>query len=214
VQAIVSALFPWPTLSMLLLGIVAVLVTPGPTNTLLAAAGMQRGVKRASPLVAAELCGYLVSISLCGWLVAHTAARFAWLPLALRVASGVFVAMLAVRMWRASVDEEVDEAVDEAVATRSAATMKSLFVATLLNPKAMLFAGTIFPAIAFTDLGRYVQAMTVFALALVPIGVMWIAMGAALGSGRIRVLTPARVQRGAALVLSVFAVSIAMSLVR
>ncbi|SAK46672.1 putative transmembrane protein [Caballeronia hypogeia] len=54
--------------TLLLLGIVVILVTPGPTNTLLAAAGLRRGVKRAMPLVGAELGGYFIAISAWGYL--------------------------------------------------------------------------------------------------------------------------------------------------
>ena len=40
-----------------------VLLTPGPTNTLLAAAGLNRGAKKALPLIAFELGGYFIAIS-------------------------------------------------------------------------------------------------------------------------------------------------------
>ena len=46
--------------------VVAILSLPGPTNTLLAAAGLRQGVRRSLPLIAAELGGYLVSISVWG----------------------------------------------------------------------------------------------------------------------------------------------------
>ena len=51
---------------LFVLGIIIVLIMPGPTNTLLAAAGLRQGVKRAARLAGAELAGYVASISVWG----------------------------------------------------------------------------------------------------------------------------------------------------
>jgi threonine/homoserine/homoserine lactone efflux protein len=195
-----------PMALQLWLGIAVLLITPGPTNTLLAAAGMQSGARRAMPLIVAELSGYLASISAWGWLVTRASGELAWAPFCLRVLSIGYVAALAVRMWRASA---------QAALTRSApVSMQSLFVATLLNPKSMLFASAIFPAAAFTALAAYLPAMTLFALALLPIALGWILLGASLGSGRRSVLSPRQMHRIAAVVLGVFALRLAWGLVR
>jgi threonine/homoserine/homoserine lactone efflux protein len=188
------------------LGIAVLLITPGPTNTLLAAAGMQSGARRAMPLIAAELGGYLASISAWGWLVTRASDELAWAPLCLRVLSVGYVVALAVRMWRASAQAALDSS--------APVSMRSLFVATLLNPKAMLFASAIFPAAAFTGLAAYLPAMALFALALLPIALGWIVLGASLASGRRSVLGPRRLHRIAAIVLGVFALRLAWGLVR
>jgi threonine/homoserine/homoserine lactone efflux protein len=187
--------------ALLALGIIVVLITPGPTNTLLAAAGLRQGARRSLPLIAAELAGYLVSISAWGRFLAHAAHTLPWLPSVLRIASGLYIAWLAVDMWRA------------AVALRDSAQPangpRALFVATLLNPKALLFAGTIFPSAAFENLGGYAFAMSLFACLLVPIAFAWISFGAALGSGRLRWLDPVKMQRAASIVLGMFSLSLA-----
>jgi threonine/homoserine/homoserine lactone efflux protein len=188
-------------IALLATGIVVVLLTPGPTNTLLAAAGLRDGLRRALPLIAAELAGYLVSISAWGRFFAHAAHAWPWLPSVLRVAASVYIAWLAFGMWRA--------AVALPGSTQRAGKVRTLFVATLLNPKGLLFGGTIFPAIAFMHLRAYLLAMGVFVLLAAPIALAWIAFGAALGSGRLRWLEPAKVQRGASIVLGVFSVSLA-----
>jgi threonine/homoserine/homoserine lactone efflux protein len=103
-------------------------------------------------------------------------------------------------MWRAAV------ALPDS--TPRTGGMRTLFVATLLNPKGLLFAGTIFPAIAFTQMQAYVFAMLVFACLAVPIALVWIAFGAALGSGKLW-LDPVKMQRGASIVLGVFSLSLA-----
>jgi threonine/homoserine/homoserine lactone efflux protein len=91
---------------------------------------------------------------------------------------------------------------------------RTLFVATLLNPKAILFAGTIFPPVAFVHGTAYLIAMTVFAALLLPIGLAWIAFGAALGSGRLAWVSAKGMQRCASLVLAAFSLSLAWSLLR
>jgi threonine/homoserine/homoserine lactone efflux protein len=187
-------------IALLAVGVVVVLLTPGPTNTLLAAAGLRYGVRRSLPLIAAELAGYLVSISVWGRFLAQAAHALPWLPSLLRVAAGLYIAYLAVDMWRAAV------ALPDS--TQRTNGMRTLFVATLLNPKAVLFAGTIFPALAFTQMSAYVFAMLTFACLAVPIALAWIAFGAALGSGRLW-LDPVKMQRGASIVLGVFSLSLA-----
>src|SRR5215475_13547129 len=89
--------------ALLALGITIVLLTPGPTNTLLAAAGLRQGARRSLPLIGAELAGYFVSISVWGRFIVHAAHTLPWLPAVLRIASGLYIAYLAVDMWRAAV---------------------------------------------------------------------------------------------------------------
>jgi threonine/homoserine/homoserine lactone efflux protein len=188
-------------IGLLTVGIFVVLITPGPTNTLLAAAGLRQGVRRSLPLIAAELGGYLVSISVWGRFLAQAAHALPWLPSLLRIAAGLYIAYLAVDMWRAAV------ALPDTAQRRTG--MRTLFVATLLNPKGLLFAGTIFPALAFVQVSAYVMSMLIFTGLLVPIALAWIAFGSALGSGRLAWLNPVKVQRGASIVLGVFSLSLA-----
>jgi threonine/homoserine/homoserine lactone efflux protein len=188
-------------IALLAIGIAVVLLTPGPTNTLLAAAGLRQGVRPSLPLIAAELAGYLVSISVWGRFLAQAAHALPWLPSVLRVAAGVYIAYLAVDMWRAAV--ALPDSAQRSIG------MRTLFVATLLNPKGLLFAGTIFPVVAFAQFPAYLTAMLIFACLLVPIALVWIAFGAALGSGKLSWLNPAKIQRGASIVLGVFSLSLA-----
>nr|WKF59852.1 hypothetical protein HUO10_004363 [Paraburkholderia busanensis] len=188
-------------LALLAIGIVVVLITPGPTNTLLAAAGLRQGLRRSWPLIVAELCGYLVAISVWGHFLVQADHALPWLPSLLRVAAGLYIAYLAVDMWRAAV--ALPDSAQRSIG------MRTLFLATLLNPKGLLFASTIFPAVAFAHLPAYLFAMSIFACLLVPIALAWIAFGAALGSGKLAWLNPVKMQRGASIVLGVFSLSLA-----
>jgi threonine/homoserine/homoserine lactone efflux protein len=104
-------------------------------------------------------------------------------------------------MWRAAVS--LPSSAQQVIG------MRTLFVATLLNPKAILFSGTIFPIAAFGTLSAYLEAMAIFTALLIPIGLAWIAFGAALGSGRLTWVSPPHVQRGASIVLAAFSLSLA-----
>lgn len=187
---------------LFLFGVIAVLAVPGPTNTLLAAAGVAQGVRRSLMLPVAEAAGYVVNITIWGKFLNEASHALPWLPPVVRLLCGLYIAYLAVKMWRAAA----------ALATeRQAAAlgMRDLFVATLLNPKGILFGGTLFPAAAFALPQAYLQAMGVFVLCVLPIGTLWIAFGAQLASGKIKWLRPRHVQRGASVVLGVFSLSLA-----
>ncbi|OWT70299.1 MULTISPECIES: LysE family translocator [unclassified Achromobacter] len=194
-------MFSYSNALLLAFGIMVVLIMPGPTNTLLAAAGLRQGVRRAARLTAAELAGYTVAITVWGVFLVQASRQLPWLPAVTRVVCGVYVAWLAVNMWRSAVALPSAE--------RREIGLRTLFVATLLNPKAALFAGTIFPPVAFAALPAYLAAMGIFAALLLPIGLLWIAFGAQLGSGRLPWLNPAHVQRGASVVLGAFSATLA-----
>src|SRR5690348_8878613 len=95
-----------PTSDMLLMamGVAVVLCTPGPTNTLLATAGLRQGYRRAMPLVSVELAGYVISISLWGFLLFSTSHRLSWYLPTVQSACAIYLGWLAMRMWQASID--------------------------------------------------------------------------------------------------------------
>lgn len=187
-------------------GSAIVLFMPGPTNTLFATAGLTRGIRHSAHLLAAEFAGYLVSVSAWGYVLSHAAASLGWLPAFLRLASSVYLAYVAVRMWQTA----------SALSSTPHRTvgLRTLFTATLLNPKAILFAGTIFPAAAFQSLAAYLEVMTIFTVLLVPSGLTWIGIGAALGSGRLMRINPVHVQRCASIVLAGFSLSLVWAVLR
>ena len=191
---------------LLAFGISVVLITPGPTNTLLATAGLRHGFRSSAPLIAAELWGYLISISVWGIFLVAATEKLPWLLPTLRMACGIYLAWLAIRMWPASRTLAQPE--------RRLIGMRSLFIATLLNPKGLLFASLIFPKSAFTDLGDYLAAMVEFIVLLVPIGLGWIALGRGLGSGKLSWPTSLQMQRGASIVLSVFSLCLVWAAIR
>ena len=70
---------------------VSLLVTPGPTNTLLATSGASAGVRRSAHLLVAELGGYLLAIALLRALLGPMIAATPMLGELLRMAATIYL---------------------------------------------------------------------------------------------------------------------------
>ena len=174
------------TLIELAFALLALLATPGPTNTLLALAGAQR-VRRPLMLPLVELAAYLatvVPLSIWGqhWLEATPRLR-----LILTLAAAVWVAVLAVRLWRHATKAEAQGA--------AGVTGLQVGVTTLLNPKALVFGLVLIPA--GPDL---VAGLWLFAGLVIVVSLAWLWLGTQL-AGRLQPL----VNRGGAVWLGMLA---------
>lgn len=190
--------------SWLFLGLVAsILLTPGPTNTLLASSGVQVGFKKSIFLIPAEAFGYLIAITIWGVLVERIANFAPVLPPILKLCSAIYIFYLALRLWKASFQDNHLNII--------MISKLELFFATLLNPKAILFATAIFPNSAWILANDYVAHMLSFLLLLIPIGFFWIYMGQILNSGKVKWLNQANLQRTATIILICFSVPLSYS---
>lgn len=150
------------------LAVLTILVTPGPTNTLLATGGATLGMQRALRLIPAEAAGYTISILVIGLLLGPVLAANPLLSLGMRLAVGAYLLWLALRLWRHG---------SEALALGRVVTPAQLFLTTLLNPKAIIFALGIIPFGA-DPVWPY---MLGFLAMLAAVALGWIAIGAVLG---------------------------------
>lgn len=149
------------------LAILALLLTPGPTNSLMLLAGAERGLRRASGLIPAELAGYLTSVVPLALLGQSVLETWPGLRAAVALAAAVWVAALAVRLWRLP-----------EVATAPLVGARSLFVTTALNPKALIFGLVLLPA---PD--RLVGNLILFTGLVVAVALVWAGLGAMLQRG-------------------------------
>jgi len=157
-----------------LLGTLALLATPGPTNTLLATSGAVSGLRRSLPLLCGELAGYLVAIAVLHAVVGPVVAALPLFGIALRIAVCLYLVHLALAFWRqqaASFD------------TARAITPARVFGTTLLNPKAVIFAFTLLPFTPAVTLAERMPWLVVLSLLIVTVGAAWIALGASLQRG-------------------------------
>ena len=148
--------------------VLLLLILPGPTNTLLATSGATVGFRRSLLLLVGELSGYLVSIFLIQFVLGPAMAKAPATALLLRVAAGAYLLVLSIRLW-----------ITPFLVSRAVISLRQLFVTTLLNPKAFVFALVIIPFSSPRPL-RYVA---LFAAMVPVIGALWIALGALLGRG-------------------------------
>ena len=182
-----------------LLVIATILLTPGPTNTLLASSGISQGLRRSAPLLSFECLGYVCATSLWGLVLNTTMQDYPFVINIIKVVSGLYIARLGLRLW-------AQAGHDAALEQMAAVKPSELFVATLLNPKAVIFAMVLFPVQTWLSVSNYAEVMGSFVALVAVIGGLWIALGSVLMDGRFRWLQPQWFQRLAALTLWGFAV--------
>lgn len=191
-------------ISWLFIGLViTILLTPGPTNTLLASSGIQVGIKKSFRLIPAEAIGYLISISCWGFLIGRITSHLPALPTILKLFSAGYMLFLAIKLWRTSNAQHNF--------SKPTIGVSELFFATLLNPKALLFASAIFPSIAWIKMHYYVSHMLIFLLLIIPIAFFWTVMGSVLASNKIRWLNQSNMQKTASLVIMSFSIPLSYS---
>lgn len=180
------------TIQAFILTSLLILLTPGPTNTILAASGAAMGVRAAALLPFAEALGYSMAISV----FAIAASELADLPMALPLLKAVAAGWLlfsAAKLW-------TRPATPQRTNRRSA--FVRVCVTTMLNPKAMLVGTVLIPGVTFGQ----PQAVLGFVTLSIFAGAGWVASGAALPAG----LRPYSF-KGAALIVAGFGVAAAAS---
>ena len=183
--------------------VVTVLMTPGPTNTLLASSGIQVGVRRSLALIPTEALGYFISITLWGMIIGTVSKQFPIIPTMLKLFSAGYILFLAIKLWRTS-SQEVNF-------NQPTIQAKQLFIATLVNPKALLFASAVFPVFVWKSMAAYTAHMLVFLLLIVPIAFFWTYIGAVLANNKVSWLNQCNMQKAASLVLISFSVPLSYS---
>ena len=172
------------TLLECFLACLGLLLTPGPTNTLLALASATQGRRAALRLMLAEVTGYSVAVLpllVFGQMLVVAAPAAVT---ALTFAASVWVAYLAVALWRV-----VPEGAGAAVIT-----WRRVFVTTLLNPKGLLLGLFILPSVAGASVPLL---MGLFVLGIAIAASAWVLLGALVQRGGQRPL-----RRGAAVILA------------
>jgi len=191
-------------ISWLFIGlVVTILLTPGPTNTLLASSGIQVGVRQSLRLIPAESIGYLISITTWGMIIGTVSIQFPIIPTFLKLLSALYIIFLAIKLWKT--------ADIEASYNQPTIRARELFCATLLNPKALLFASAIFPSTAWLTMQSYLLHIGLFLLLIVPIALFWTFIGSILASNKVRWLNQSNLQKTASLVLISFSIPLSYS---
>ena len=176
-----------------LAAVLALLATPGPTNTLMAAAGAQRGVARSLPLLAGEIGGYLIAITVWTELVGAAGAGQPLVPVVAKLVASAFLVWSAFKLWSQAGHADL---------AQRGITLGRVFATTLVNPKALVFAFAIFPQVRFLERLPY---LGLFGALVIATAVGWMALGMAAERSSAGLLTSARVERMTAVALAIFA---------
>lgn len=179
------------------LSILALLLTPGPTNTLLAIGGAAQGFRRALPLVAAELSAYLLVVTPLATIAAGFLTAYPMIAIALKACSATWILFLAIRLWLPQREN------------LASVSFRSVFVTTLLNPKAIIIGLVIMPHGTLVEIAG---SLALFAVLILFASVSWLLFGA-LGLGRVQSVSPSALRRVASAVLVGFSVLLASSLI-
>lgn len=185
------------TPTVLALVLVVLLVSPGPTNALVALGGASRGFFGALPLIGAVLAGYLLVVTPLALVGRPLLAGHPGLSTMVHIAAAFWVLWLAIQLWVPSADAGQSVSVSAG----------QVFVTTVVNPKGLVIGLTLLPA---TTLPGLLPWLLLLCATVVLTSGLWIAVGAALGratAGRV----PPLLRRGVAGLLGFFALGLAGS---
>lgn len=184
------------TMPELALALMMLLLTPGPTNTLVLLSGAERGFLKTLPLIPAELAAYLAVVLPLALAAEALSESLGILRPALAAVAGIWVLYLAWTMWRFTPERGQPQTV----------TARRLAVTTLLNPKGLVMGLVLLPAA-----GVGVASVTLMTGCIAAVAALWAFFGCCLPGPDEGADLPPRLLRRAAAVwlagLSVFIVA-------
>lgn len=143
-----------------------ILLTPGPTNTVLAAFGAANGLRQSRLLPLAEAAGYSLAITF--FVLTAAVVEDVWWALpGMKILASAWLAFSAVRLWSMS---------PEGSSSSGREAFRRVLFTTIFNPKAMI-VGTMFipqatPAVVAEHVGSFVILSTIAGFGWVLLGSM------------------------------------------
>lgn len=181
--------------------VLALLLAPGPTNTLMGIAGARGGLGASARLLPAELASYLTTVLPLTWLGAELLARFPSASVALKVVAAVWVMFLAVRLWRMPGDAQNGGGV----------TAGRVYLTTVLNPKALIFGLVLLPSPADS---QFLPRLFSFCIMVMVVAMLWGGFGRLTQAGDCGNRRLLLVQRAASIWLAVVSVTLMTGILR
>ncbi len=181
--------------------VLALLIAPGPTNTLIALAAAQNGLRQAARLIPAEIAGYLMVVLPLSYIGTQLFAVMPWLVIALEVGAAIWVMVLAIKLWRQPTN----------TGRESSIGFRDVFLTTVMNPKGMVLGLVLLPPFGSDAYSLYLGGLI---LLVAVVAGLWGSMGALLqsaehGAKRLRLL-----KRVASCWLAVVSITLATKAVR
>jgi threonine/homoserine/homoserine lactone efflux protein len=179
------------------LGLIALLLTPGPTNTLLALGAAERGVKAGMRYAPSALAAYLIVVIPLATVAGEALTAFPTVALVIKALAAAWVFWLAVKLWRPD------------TGAARVVTAQEIFVTTLLNPKGLVIGLVLTPHGSLAEVLPYLGCLAATALAA---SMAWILFGA-LAIGRSGLVAPRTMRRAGAVILAGFSLFLTSSLI-
>lgn len=189
------------TLAAFLSAVLGLLLTPGPTNTLVGLAGASAGFRRVLTLIPAEILGYLTAILPFAFLGHGLLAHYPLSAQAIKLAAAAWVMFLAIKLWgRVSLAQAGREF-----------TPRRIYVTTLLNPKALIIGLVLLPPPAAP---HFAGRLALFCLIAALVALVWGGAGAVARKGRATKGRIQVVQRAASVWLAMVSVMLVAGVLR
>jgi threonine/homoserine/homoserine lactone efflux protein len=179
-----------------LLALGGLLLTPGPTNILLAFSAVSSGVRRTVPMLGAAVLAYMA-------IILAVAALAALIPAGnqIELRTGVRICAVLWLLWLAhSVWTTKDDSVDVRLVT-----VRQVFLTTLINPKAMIVA------LLVQSEGMTVQFLATIAALVGLAGAAWIVVGLVVRRSGSSLLSQRSLRQASAICLAGFGIILAGS---
>lgn len=185
-----------------LFAVLALLLAPGPTNTLIGLAGAQQGLHRVARLIPAELAGYLTAIVPVALLGGQVLASAPGLATGLKLAAALWVMLLALKLWQASAAD---------AATADSLTAGRVYLTTALNPKALVIALALLPPVQDA---AFLPRLALFCLLVAGVALLWGGAGALTRRSDRKTVWMPRLQRVASAWLGLISLSLALGAIQ
>lgn len=177
-----------------LLALGGLLLTPGPTNILLAFSVVSPGLRRAVPMLGAAVLAYVVVILAVAALAALIATGSqVEIRTGMKICAVLWLLWLAYSVWTGS-----DDGIDGQIVTT-----RQVFVTTLLNPKAMIVA------LLVQSQGTTIRFLVEIAVLVCLAGAAWIVAGLVLRRSGSGLLSQRLLRRASAICLAGFGIILA-----
>jgi threonine/homoserine/homoserine lactone efflux protein len=156
-------------------------------------------IRRSLRLILAEIAGYFVTIGATLAFAGPVLHAIPALGLGIRLVLAAYLLFLAWRLWNANPSAHQKGGM--------VVGFGQVFVTTMLNPKAMVFAFAIFPPLG--SVSATVPYLAAFAATAAIVSLIWLFLGGA--AGQLGERFARHLPRAAALVVSIFAAILATS---
>lgn len=179
---------------LFVLGVIAVLMIPGPGNALVASSAHQHGQAKTSLYMPVILLGYMYAINVWALVIHVVSPIWPHFQALVHVLSAMYVGWMTFGLFKVQQIENHNK-------KHPMVRPWQLFTATLKNPKAALFAAGILPEATWANPTNFVLVFAAFSLVTLPVFIFWMAFGQAILSGESEKIKTDLVYKGSVLFL-------------